>query len=51
VIIVITGNNHPEGMLSLLSNRETYIMAHGAEYLAGKSISDAIIGLLIDYYN
>lgn len=24
-------------MLSLLSNRETYILAHGAEYLAGKS--------------
>ena len=35
--IVITGNYHPEGMLSLLSNRETYILAHGAEYLAGKS--------------
>ena len=30
--IVITGNYHPEGMLSLLSNRETYILAHGAEY-------------------
>lgn len=35
--IIIAGNYHPEGMLALLSGRRTFILAHGAEYLPGKS--------------
>lgn len=34
--IIITGNYHPEGTLSILAGRKTFILAHGAEYLPGK---------------
>lgn len=35
--IVITGTFHPEALISILSGRKTYILAHGAELLSGNN--------------
>ena len=46
--IVITGNYHPEGMLSLLSNREPIYWHMEPNILPERVFSDAVFGLLID---
>ena len=35
--IILTGTFHPDGLLGILSNRDTYMLAHGAEFLLGRS--------------
>lgn len=36
--IILTGTFHPDGLIGVLSGRKTYILAHGAEFLPGKTL-------------
>ena len=35
--VILTGTYHPDGIIGLLSGYPTYYLAHGAEYLPGRS--------------
>lgn len=41
--IILTGTFHPDGLLGILSGRKTYMLAHGAEFLPGKSFFRRVI--------
>ena len=36
--IILTGTFHPDGLIGVLSGRKTYMLAHGAEFLPGKTL-------------
>lgn len=41
--VILTGTFHPDGLLGIFSGRKTYMLAHGAEFLPGKSFFRRII--------
>ena len=41
--IILTGTFHPDGLIGVLSGRKTYMLAHGAEFLPGKTLFRRVV--------